>query len=783
MRLLDQYVGREVTSHAFLGFVVFTFVFFVRPLVQLMELVVRHVVSLGTMLLLFLSALTPSLIFTIPIAVLVGVLIGLGRLSADSEIVALHACGIGLRRLLVPVGAVALICTAATLTLTFWISPAAVRTFTRLSNQVLASQAPFEVRSRVFDELPHSVLYVQDVGSTGTHWRGVFLATSDGSDVMRVTTARQATVVAGSASGEAELHMKDSSAHEYDPKHPDRYDLLNFAESDVAIPTSSGGTASRSAVLSEAAKPTATLLAERGPDWRNARVEFQNRIAFPAACIVFALLGIPIGVRPRRGGRAAGLIFTLVLVGGYYFLWVLGDHLARQGRLPPWAGIWMANIVAGIAGFVFLQRVESVRKPSRLIEWLESGLLRRRERRQNEAAGIAPSNGFSAQAQSAAGLRQVTRARTAVGFPLTVDFYLLRQFFYYFLVLLAGFVLIFDAFTLFDLLGDIAKNGITFGTVLNYFLFLVPYMVYHLAPLATLVATLITLAILAKNNEVIAMKASGISLYRVVLPLLLAGSLLAGALFALDNTYLPDANQKQDELRNEIKGKPARTFQPTRQWILGADSHVYKIYNYEFFDPTRQVFGGINLFELDPATFEITRRVFAARATWIPAENVWALAGGWERDFKPDGQLSGYRSFTVYSLPEIDEAPSYFTREVLQSEQMNWQQLRQYIRSLRQAGFDFDTSRLSVELERKFAFPLLAAIIVLLAAPFAFLTGTRGAVGGLALAVGIGIVYWATADLFEAMGAIGQLPPLLAGWAPDAIFGFLGVYFFLKMPT
>jgi len=812
MRLLDKYVGREVISHAFLGFVVFTFVFFVRPLVQLMELVVRHAMSFPSMLLLFLCALTPSLIFTIPIAVLVGVLIGLGRLSADSEIVALHACGIGLRRLLAPIGAVALGCTAATLALTFWLSPAAVRTLTRLSSQALASQAPFEVRSRVFNELPHSVLYVQDAGATGTHWRGVFLETSGGAEGATVTTAREATIVAGRERGEVELHMKDRTTHQYDPKHPDRYDLLNFAQSEIAVPTAKTSATPKSSSLSLAAKPVSALLGVQGPNRRDAQVELQNRMAFPAACLVFALLGIPIGVRPRRGGRAAGLIFTLVLVGGYYLLWVLGDHLAREGRVPPWAGIWMANIAAAIAGLIFLRRVESVRKPNRAIVWLDQLLGRMRRPRKGPEAGaaantaganvsalangsagvdgfvaangLASGNGSAARAQPVAHLHRVTGAGSAVGFPLLVDFYLLAQFFYYFVVLLAGFVLIFDAFTLFDLLGDISKNGISAWTVVAYFLYLVPYMVYHLAPLAVLVATLITLAILAKNNEVIALKASGISLYRVVLPLLLAGCVLAGGLFALDNTYLPDANQRQEELRNEIKGKPARTyFQPTQQWILGKDTHSDKIYNYEVFDSSRKVFGGLNLFELDPATFQMRRRVFAARATWIPGENAWALEGGWERDFGPDGELTKYVPFKVYSLAEMNEPPSYFTREVLQSEQMSWQQLRAYIRSLRQAGFDFDTSRLSVELERKFAFPLLAAIIVLLAAPFALLAGTRGAIGGLALAVGIGIVYWATADLFGAMGAVGQLPPLLAGWAPDAIFGFLGVYFFLKMPT
>jgi LPS export ABC transporter permease LptG len=289
----------------------------------------------------------------------------------------------------------------------------------------------------------------------------------------------------------------------------------------------------------------------------------------------------------------------------------------------------------------------------------------------------------------------------------------------------------------------------------------------------------VTLAVLAKNNEVIALKASGISTYRVVLPLLLGASLVAGGMFLLDDTFLPYANQRQDALRDRIKGKPAQTYlQPARQWIFGENT---KIYNYELFDPDRQLFGGLNVFELDPATFQVRRRIFATRATWEPSENAWVLTGGWVRDFDSDGRVLRYDPFTATSLPELTEPPSYFRREVRQYYQMNWRQLGQYIASLRQAGFD--TARLSVQWQKKFAFPLIAAIIVFLSAPFAFLTGTRGAIGGIAVAVGIGVVYWATSALFEAMGSVGQLPPLLAGWAPDAIFGFLGVYFFLRMPT
>lgn len=781
MRLLDRYICREVVSHAILGLAVFTFVFFVPQLVRLMELIVRHSAGTGTIALLFLCTLPPVLAFTLPMAVLVGVLIGLGRLSADSEIIALHASGISLRRLLVPIGFVAVIAVLGTLLTTFWLSPASVRTLRRLENQLLASQAPFAVQPRVFDErFPGFVLYVQDAEAAATRWRGVFLASPGSEQGSSVTTAENALVVHSPGSSQLEMHLGRGSTHEYDPRHPEHYNVTTFGESDIAVDISAAGAPEKSAAPSTAEQSYRALLAESGPGWREARVEFQRRIAFPGACLVFALLGVPVGVRPRRGGRAAGLILTLVLIGGYYFLFVYGDHLAEQGRIRPWVGVWTANIVAALVGVIFLRHIENIRKPSRVVAWLESLWSGWRAARKNKAAAAAPSpNGPLSLAQSVPGIRQVIGAGRAVAFPMLVDLYLLWRFFYYFAVLLAGFVLIFDAFTLFDLLADIGRNHIPALTVVNYFRYLVPLMVYQLAPLATLVATLVTLAVLAKNNEVIAFKASGISVYRLVLPLLLAACLLAAGMFILDDTFLPYANQRQDALRNRIKGRPAQTyFQPAQQWIFGEGS---KIYRYELFDPDRQLFGGLNVFELDPETFQMRRRIFAARATWEPTESAWILTGGWVRDFDSDGRVVRYEPFKATLLPELTEPPGYFRREVRQYYQMNWHQLGQYIASLRQAGFD--TARLSVQWHKKFAFPLIAAIIVFLAAPFAFLVGTRGAVGGLALAVGIGVVYWATAALFEAMGSVGQLPPLLAGWAPDVIFGLLGLYFFLRMPT
>jgi lipopolysaccharide export system permease protein len=192
------------------------------------------------------------------------------------------------------------------------------------------------------------------------------------------------------------------------------------------------------------------------------------------------------------------------------------------------------------------------------------------------------------------------------------------------------------------------------------------------------------------------------------------------------------------------------------------------------------MFGGLSVLELDPADFHLRRRIFATHARWSEAQQVWVLENGWIRNFA-DGSVTKFEPFATAAPPELSEPPSYFNREVRQAFQMSVGELGSYIDGLHRAGFDVAT--LMVQWHKKIAYPLMAPVSILLAIPFAFLVGTRGAIGGVALGVGIGVAYWAIADLLEAMGGVGQLPPFLAGWSPDIIFVFLGMYFFFKMPT
>src|SRR5215475_10977493 len=166
MRILDRYIVREIFRHALLGLVVFTFVFFVPQLVRLTALFVRHTGSGAQIAQLFLCIFPGVLAFTIPMAILIGVLLGLGRMSSDSEIIAMTALGIGRRRILLPVAVLAATGCAATLAMTLWLSPLALRSFRVIEADLIANQVSFQVQPRVFDErFPKTVLYVNDVSA------------------------------------------------------------------------------------------------------------------------------------------------------------------------------------------------------------------------------------------------------------------------------------------------------------------------------------------------------------------------------------------------------------------------------------------------------------------------------------------------------------------------------------------------------------------------------------------------------------------------------------------
>jgi LPS export ABC transporter permease LptF/LPS export ABC transporter permease LptG len=760
MRILTRYILKEILWHALLGLVLFTFVLFARDVGRLLELLVRKSASGGTVAWLFVLTLPATLSLTIPMAVLVGILIGLSRMASDGEVTATRAGGLSVVQFIRPVVAFALVGTALAACNSIYLAPRAVREMVRIQNQLAASQVSAEIQPRVFEEsFPNQVLYVNDVRGQGADWRGVFLADLSGEDGPKVTFSERAIVLPDPAQNRLQLHLISGSIHEVRDNKPDEYLISRFSESDVPV--------ALPAPPETRAKPfteryTSELLAIRfgDPERPQARIELHRRLALPVACLVLALVGIPLGLSSRRGGKSAGVVLTLLLVFAYYIIFVAGISMARQGRLSAGRAVWMADAFFFVLGVLLLFRVD---RGSTLANWFVLARAFLQSRLRGLEKGQARPSPFR---------------RFRFPTPQLLDGYVLRSFIFYFLVVLAAFVMMAEIITFFDLLNDIYHYRQPWQVIASYFFYLSPQLIYVTAPIGVLVAVLVSFGMLTKRNEFTAMKACGVSLYRASLPVFLLAGALSGSLFAFDHFYLPAANKKQEALRSQIKGRPPQTYyRPEKKWIFGQHA---RIFYYNFFEPTENVMGGISVFDIDPRTFELRRRISAERAHWAPSLNNWVFENGWLREV--DGiQVTRFQRFDVQAFPDIEEKPPYFKMEVKQSIEMNYQELKHYIAGLRQGGFD--VVKLSVQLQKKFSFPLFALIMALLAVPFAFSVGQRGALAGVAVSIGIAIVYWTVANLFENMGNISELPPAMAAWSPNVLFGLAGAYLLLKVKT
>jgi len=784
VRILTRYILGEILSHTLIGCALFTFILFMRELPNILNMLVRNSTTFTSVLEVVLFLMPNFFMVTIPMAVLVGVLLGLSRLAADSEIIAMRASGLGIGYFVRVAAIVAVGGTLIGLANSLWVAPRANQGILEL-DKALASQATYEIQPRVFyEDFKNTVLYVQDVrsGTGAANWHQVFMADITDPVSPKVTTAASAIVVSDSSQT---LLMRLRNGTEHDPVagHPEQYNVSTFAIDDLPF-TASQQNEGHLGRLDTAiyALPLNVLIEHtHGPDGKRFLIELHKRFAYPAACLVLMLVGVPLGVTSRRGGKSSAWVFTILLVVLYYSLSLIGIALGRQNWIPTFLAVWSANILFAVGGIFLLWQMASGGQFLSAI----AGLAARTPKPQTARPAKSPRaplggllGGLLARYR-ARPQRKVSRGT----FPRILDEYVVVEFLNMFIVVLLGFVLLMLVFTVFDLLSDILRNRISMLTVGDYLINLTPLFLYQLAPLAVLIAVLVTFGVLNRNSEIIAMKATGISLYRLVVPVVSIAAILAVSLFLFDEFYLPQANKRQDALRNVIKGKPAQTVtHPEQNWIFGepAKGEPGRIFYYRFFDPDRDEFANISVFEFNPSTFALTRRIFAAKAVWNAATDSWSFQNGWVNDIAGD-HTTDFRQFSQTSFSEIHEDPGYFNKESLQAQEMNFGQLDRYIGDLRQSGFD--TMKLRVALWQKLAKPVVAIVMAVLAIPFALSMGRRGSLTGIAVAIGVALCYFVVESLFGALGNVNYLPAALAAWASDILFGLVGGYLLLRTPT
>jgi LPS export ABC transporter permease LptG len=336
---------------------------------------------------------------------------------------------------------------------------------------------------------------------------------------------------------------------------------------------------------------------------------------------------------------------------------------------------------------------------------------------------------------------------------------------------------IFYISTFLDLSDKVFKGDATWAMMGRYFVFVTPQYVYYIIPLAVLVAALVTISVLTKNNELIVMKACGISLYRIALPMVACAVLAGGVLFGLEESVLGPANRRAEGLNNAIRGRLTVNDAINRQWVVGTRGEIY---HYDFFDSQTRRMLGLSVYEFGDGMDGMSRRTFAQRASAdTPAGTLWRLEDGWTRAFSSSGTANAFSAFQT--ADRTLESMAAFVTEAPDARFMGYAQLRAYTERLRAGGFD--VLEQDVALAGKLAFPFVTVIMTLMAVPFAVLTGRGGAMAAIGIGIGLALTYWITISVFAAMGTGGLVTPLLAAWAPNMLFGATAVYLLLTVRT
>jgi LPS export ABC transporter permease LptF/LPS export ABC transporter permease LptG len=764
-RLIERYVLKTIFPYGVAALLLLTAILFVQQIGRYFETVFHGVMPAEFVYGLALALLPAVLIFTIPMAVLCGTIIGLGRMSSDSELIAMRAAGVSTWRTLAPALAVGLIATGAAAYLNLVEGPRA-QTHLRivaLRSALYKLDSPIEPRTFASD-FPGYVMYVRDGDKEHGQWGRVFIQTQRPDHSTELMTARAGRI--DSSSEKSELVLQDAmrtkipgpgekdQSYSVDRLETIRYtfptgraDLIAKMQKPEGNPDEMGFTELRQYI----AKTT-------GVEQRDASIIFHKRLAFALAPFVFALFGSALSLRMRRGSRGFGVLVSLVILVGYYLLTLGGDQAARAGSVRPEVGAWLATVtVLLVGGLILFYRDKHFR-------WSFS--LRR------SSTAAAPKSSVAAQP---VGKRRLSFRPTIANFPTLLDIGIVRTMTLSFVFGFVALVLIFDVFTVFELWRFISANHASPRLVIDYLFYLLPLVSVELFPGSVLVAALMTYALIAKRREAVAWWSSGQSVYRLMVPGFAFAILVATGSWFIQERIMPQSNVRQDALRARIRGNIAQlSSNGDRRWLVSSDGS--RIYAYDF-DDRRQVLIKPAVYEFDAKQIELTRVINGEEGKWL-GDNKFEISKAQWLDLTQ--ATVAHQAADSLQITGVDP-PSAFKPTVDRPSQFDSVGLRNYVAALKIRGAD--TAALAVALQRKYASPFTVLVMALIGMPLAIEFGRKSTVIALCSAVVVSLAFWLISSGFQQLGEHSLLPAQPAAWTPIVMFACGGLYFISRVRT
>lgn len=778
---LDRAVAGELKGPLALGVAGFSLVMLLNFLFVMARRTIEKRVPVELVIGFVLSELPRILMFTIPMGVLLAVLIGIGRMATQSELVALRAGTVSPARIFRPVLVLALAMAAFGIVCANVLMPIGWAHTRALWLQIIRVQdLNREIDPGVFyDRLPGAVLYARGVAESaqGRIFRGILLfrEAPDGKSV-DLLVARRGRGDFDLDNGRRSVLLDEGEWHTVEPADPGLYRQVDFKQCTLPFPADASFAAFASANLDDPRAMGAAALARHYIDLRQQRatatdrgsrlaldarirraaLEGHRRLSLPLAAVALALAAFPLAARTRRGGRFAGLSQALLIILVFWVALSTGWALSEQGKWPVWLGPWLPVMLSLVWAAVLWMRLSGAETGARrTLAVFVADIWRILAPRPRRAA----ENGSNPR-----------RSYRRFGFG-RLDVFLGTSFLKMFVAVLFVLLVIAMALGFKDAIDEVDPQAARFpwGPVLRFVGLTMATQLRFMVPIAALFGAAIALAALGRTGEITALKAAGIGPPRIALTLVAVASTVAVVYTAAQETILPTARREAERTLDRIRGKAAgpELLESGRRWLMGEDGRVW---NYIDWDARRQVLIAPDVSRIDFDNARLLERIEAAQVQRVPEG--WRFTNGWRRTFEDN--FGSYQKFSSY-LATIQESPDLFgearSRLMLGdalADQLTFVRLWRNLRQSERTGYP--AAPLVVGLNEKFVFPLLPLAFVTLAVALgAAGWQRRGGLHGFGIAILIVFAFWLLHAIATSLGREAIVNPTIATWVPIAI--------------
>lgn len=755
--LISKYSALAVLPYFFLSWLLLSVILFVQQGSHYSDIFFNANIPKNLIWQLSLALVPNVIAFTCPMAVLIGVVIGLTRMQSDSELIALRAAGVGNVQITFPF----LILGVVLSLFTFYINsngvPFAAKAVKKIALQTALYKLESPIEPGVFNtEINGYTIYVKDGDIEKGTWKNIFIYYEDADNKnTRLITSKEGRI--DSKDDNSEIVLENASVNtiltgKTLPK------LVSEEIREVRFPIETKRAEFIQKLSKSEESPEELGLADlanfarrkTGKEKTEAQILWQRRIILSVTPLIFAILGVSLVVRFNRGGQGFGVILALLSLLIHYLLTLLGEQLARTNQITVQAaGLIPIAASFAVIGWFFLSKRILTKNT------FDVKSLKRR-------FGNAPK--LSEIYKSGFYINLKTRI---LDFDITIN---LLKYFLLTFSFLTSVYLIFTAFELWKFAGEI--NG-GFFVLIEYLYYLLPFIYIQLAPSALMIAVLATFVVKSRQNEIVTWTSAGQSIYRLLFPCFALMMFIGIFNWHFQERIVPAANQRQDDLRGFIRARGKLTVKTGKYWIA-EDKRIFSFELDENLGKASQKVKNLSIYEFSDDRTELQTIYKTPAAVW-------------EKDkikFSETAEKTVWKNGKVNVAPapnlEIGQKVNPFVNFFQKPSHLTAAE----IKNLAETS-DSETERrnFQVALQKRYTIPFLPFVITLFTAPFALSLSRKGKVITIGYAVGIWLIFIGLTNVFEQFGANDFISPGFAVWSPILLFSILGAYLLSKVKT